>query len=78
VEGRPVLKFALCYGFRNLQNFVRKIKMGKCEYHYIEVMACPSGTLFMHCIVQLLLVTYIWAVGSRYSTYALIITLQVV
>uniref|UniRef100_A0ACD5WDI0 Uncharacterized protein n=2 Tax=Avena sativa TaxID=4498 RepID=A0ACD5WDI0_AVESA len=45
VEGRPVLKFALCYGFRNLQNFVRKIKMGKCEYHYIEVMACPSGCL---------------------------------
>jgi iron only hydrogenase large subunit-like protein len=44
VEGKPVLKFALCYGFRNLQNIVRKIKMGKCEYHFIEVMACPSGT----------------------------------
>jgi iron only hydrogenase large subunit-like protein len=44
VEGKPVLKFALCYGFRNLQNVVRKIKMGKCEYHFIEVMACPSGT----------------------------------
>jgi len=45
VEGKPVLKFALCYGFRNLQNIVRKIKMGKCEYHFIEVMACPSGCL---------------------------------
>lgn len=45
VEGKPVLKFALCYGFRNLQNVVRKIKMGKCEYHFIEVMACPSGCL---------------------------------
>ncbi|KAL6894054.1 hypothetical protein ACP4OV_008152 [Aristida adscensionis] len=45
VEGEPVLKFALCYGFRNLQNIVRKIKMGKCEYHFIEVMACPSGCL---------------------------------
>ncbi|TVU45016.1 hypothetical protein EJB05_04485 [Eragrostis curvula] len=44
-EGKPVLKFALCYGFRNLQNIVRKIKMGKCEYHFIEVMACPSGCL---------------------------------
>lgn len=44
VEGKPVLKFALCYGFRNLQNIVRKVKMGKCEYHFIEVMACPSGT----------------------------------
>jgi iron only hydrogenase large subunit-like protein len=45
VEGKPVLKFALCYGFRNLQNIIRKIKMGKCEYHFIEVMACPSGCL---------------------------------
>lgn len=45
VEGKTVLKFALCYGFRNLQNIVRKIKIGKCDYHYLEVMACPSGCL---------------------------------
>ncbi|XP_064997382.1 protein NAR1-like isoform X1 [Musa acuminata AAA Group] len=45
VDGKTVLKFALCYGFRNLQNIVRKIKMGKCDYHFIEVMACPSGCL---------------------------------
>lgn len=45
VSGKTVLKFALCYGFRNLQNVVRKIKIGKCEYHYIEIMACPSGCL---------------------------------
>ncbi|KAG5516278.1 hypothetical protein RHGRI_037098 [Rhododendron griersonianum] len=45
VEGETVLKFALCYGFRNLQNIVRKIKIGKCDYHFIEVMACPSGCL---------------------------------
>ncbi|CAI9290546.1 unnamed protein product [Lactuca saligna] len=45
VEGKTVLKFALCYGFRNLQNVVRKLKMGKCEYHYLEIMACPSGCL---------------------------------
>ncbi|KAL5717640.1 Cytosolic Fe-S cluster assembly factor nar1 [Ranunculus cassubicifolius] len=45
VEGKTVLKFALCYGFRNLQNIVRKIKFGKCDYHYLEVMACPSGCL---------------------------------
>ncbi|RWW10625.1 hypothetical protein BHE74_00009894 [Ensete ventricosum] len=37
VDGKTVLKFALCYGFRNLQNIVRKIKMGKCDYHFIEV-----------------------------------------
>ncbi|CAI9087141.1 OLC1v1021138C3 [Oldenlandia corymbosa var. corymbosa] len=45
VEGKPVLKFALCYGFRNLQNVVRKIKAGKCEYQFLEIMACPSGCL---------------------------------
>lgn len=45
VEGKTVLKFALCYGFRNLQNVVRKIKIGKCDYHFLEVMACPSGCL---------------------------------
>lgn len=45
VEGEVVLKFALCYGFRNLQNIVRKIKIGKCDYHFLEVMACPSGCL---------------------------------
>ncbi|KAL6990646.1 Cytosolic Fe-S cluster assembly factor nar1 [Sarracenia purpurea var. burkii] len=45
VDGKTVLKFALCYGFRNLQNIVRKIKIGKCDYHFIEVMACPSGCL---------------------------------
>lgn len=45
VEGKTVLKFALCYGFRNLQNVVRKIKEGKSDYHYLEIMACPSGCL---------------------------------
>ncbi|RVW33613.1 Protein NAR1 [Vitis vinifera] len=45
IEGQTVLKFALCYGFRNLQNIVRKIKIGKCDYHFLEVMACPSGCL---------------------------------
>ncbi|XP_071689747.1 protein NAR1-like [Rutidosis leptorrhynchoides] len=45
VEGKTVLKFALCYGFRNLQNVVRKLKIGKSDYHYLEIMACPSGCL---------------------------------
>ncbi|RUP49901.1 cytosolic Fe-S cluster assembly factor narfl-like protein [Jimgerdemannia flammicorona] len=39
----PVLQFAAAYGFRNIQNLVRKIKQGKCAYHYVEVMACPGG-----------------------------------
>ncbi|WMV42446.1 hypothetical protein MTR67_035831 [Solanum verrucosum] len=45
VNDKSVLKFALCYGFRNLQNVVRKLKMGKCDYHFLEIMACPSGCL---------------------------------
>ncbi|KNA06034.1 hypothetical protein SOVF_184760 [Spinacia oleracea] len=45
VEGKTVLRFALCYGFRNLQNVVRKIKTGKCDYDFLEIMACPSGCL---------------------------------
>lgn len=45
VEGKTVLRFALCYGFRNLQNVVRKIKIGKCDYDFLEIMACPSGCL---------------------------------
>ena len=43
VEDKPVLKFALAYGFRNIQNIVQKVKRGKCSYHFVEVMACPSG-----------------------------------
>ncbi|KAI3456566.1 hypothetical protein Pfo_013229 [Paulownia fortunei] len=45
VDGKIVLRCALCYGFRNLRNIVTKIKSGKCEYDYLEIMACPSGCL---------------------------------
>ena len=42
-SGSVRLRFALAYGFRNIQNTVRKIKRGKCTYDYVEIMACPSG-----------------------------------
>ncbi|KAM7263185.1 hypothetical protein ACFE04_000868 [Oxalis oulophora] len=45
VEGKTVLKFVLCYGKSNLQNIVRKFKMQKCDFHFVEVMACSSGCL---------------------------------
>eukprot|EP01133_Synstelium_polycarpum_P009147 gene9147-10732_t len=45
VDGKDVLVFAKAYGFRNIQNVVRKIKSGKCNYHFVEVMACPSGCI---------------------------------
>lgn len=35
--GAPLLRCAQAYGFRNIQSLMRKIKMGKCEYHFIEV-----------------------------------------
>ncbi|NXU11734.1 NARFL factor, partial [Pardalotus punctatus] len=44
-DGVVLLQFALAYGFRNIQNLVQKLKRGKCPYHYVEVMACPSGCL---------------------------------
>lgn len=40
-----MLRFAICNGFRNIQNIVQRIKRGTCQYHFIEVMACPSGCL---------------------------------
>ena len=45
VNGQRVLHFATAYGFRNIQGLMRKVKLGKCEYDYVEVMACPSGCL---------------------------------
>jgi len=44
LEGKTVLKFALCYGFQNLQNIVRRVKTRKCDYQYVEIMACPAGS----------------------------------
>ncbi|KAM7372046.1 hypothetical protein PAMP_009242 [Pampus punctatissimus] len=44
-DGVVVLSFASTYGFRNIQNLVQKLKRGKSPYHFVEVMACPSGCL---------------------------------
>ncbi|CAG9835690.1 unnamed protein product [Diabrotica balteata] len=44
-NGEVVLRFAIANGFRNIQNLVQKLKRGKSQYHYVEVMACPSGCL---------------------------------
>ncbi|XP_033631147.1 cytosolic Fe-S cluster assembly factor narfl-like [Asterias rubens] len=45
VDGEVKLKFALAYGFRNIQNLVQKVKRGRSPYHFVEVMACPAGCL---------------------------------
>lgn len=40
---KVLITAAKCYGFRNIQNLVQKLKRGKCTYNFVEVMACPSG-----------------------------------
>jgi len=52
VGGKTVLRFAAAYGFRNIQNVVRKCKAGAAfggdggdGYDFVEIMACPSGCL---------------------------------
>ncbi|KAL1924751.1 uncharacterized protein VTP21DRAFT_4405 [Calcarisporiella thermophila] len=45
-DGQPLLRFAAAYGFRNIQNVIRKMKTGRASaYDYVEVMACPSGCI---------------------------------
>lgn len=44
-NGEVVLRFAIANGFRNIQNLVQKLKRNKSVYHFVEVMACPSGCL---------------------------------
>lgn len=46
-DGQLLLRFAVANGFRNIQNLVQKLKRGKSSYHYVEVMACPSGKFFI-------------------------------
>uniref|UniRef100_A0A914V2U5 Iron hydrogenase large subunit C-terminal domain-containing protein n=1 Tax=Plectus sambesii TaxID=2011161 RepID=A0A914V2U5_9BILA len=40
---KVLLRIAKAYGFRNIQNVVQKLKRGKCNYDFVEVMACPGG-----------------------------------
>lgn len=47
-DGQEVLRFAIANGFRNIQNLVQKLKRGKSPYHYVEVMACPSGNNLLY------------------------------
>jgi iron only hydrogenase large subunit-like protein len=49
-DEQPSLVFGYVYGFRNIQNLVRKLKpknnrkSGKV-YHFVEIAACPSGCI---------------------------------
>lgn len=39
------LKFIQAYGFQHIQNIIRKLKTSKCDFEYVELMACPAGCL---------------------------------
>ncbi|XP_026468749.1 probable cytosolic Fe-S cluster assembly factor AAEL012261 [Ctenocephalides felis] len=45
VNDEVVLRFAIANGFKNIQNIMQKMKRGKVQYDFIEIMACPSGCL---------------------------------
>jgi len=44
-DSKIVLKFAIANGFRNIQNLVQKLKRKRCDYDFVEILACPSGCL---------------------------------
>ena len=44
-DGKTVLKFAIANGFRNIQNLVQKLKRKRCDYDFVEILACPSGCI---------------------------------
>ena len=45
IDDQVRLRFAYAYGFRNIQNIVQKLKRNKCDYDFVEIMACPSGCI---------------------------------
>ena len=44
-DGKTLLKFAIANGFRNIQNLVQKLKRKRCDYDFVEILACPSGCI---------------------------------
>jgi iron-only hydrogenase group A len=39
------LRVAVAHEIRNAKKILEELKAGKCEYDFVEVMACPSGCL---------------------------------
>jgi len=38
-------RFAIVHGLKNAKTLISKIAAGKCEYDFVEVMACPHGCI---------------------------------
>ncbi|AOR24765.1 [FeFe] hydrogenase, group A [Clostridium taeniosporum] len=43
--GELQLKIAVVSGLKNVVPILEKVKQGKCEYDFIEVMTCPQGCI---------------------------------
>lgn len=43
--GDREIKVAIAHGLRNAEKIMKQIKAGTCEYHFVEVMACPGGCI---------------------------------
>lgn len=39
------LRLAIVHGLGNARKLVERIRSGECEYHLVEVMACPGGCI---------------------------------
>ncbi len=44
IDGMKV-KVAVAHGLANAKKILEKMKEGDCEYHFIEIMACPGGCI---------------------------------
>ena len=44
IDGKEV-KIAIVYGLKNARTIADKVKAGKSDYDFIEVMACPGGCI---------------------------------
>ena len=40
-----IVKLAVVHGLGNAREMMRKVRAGKADYHFIEVMACPGGCI---------------------------------
>jgi iron-only hydrogenase group A len=40
-----VVKVAIAHGLKNAKIVLEQIKAGNCDYHFIEIMACPGGCI---------------------------------
>ena len=44
VDGLP-LNIGIAHGLKNARKLLEDIKAGKCNFHAIEIMACPGGCI---------------------------------